>query len=80
MDGARLLLDNLLVLNSSIIAFGLVNPKGQLYITSSNLKYVTKLPNLLKMSQTKETFMYTLNSKMIVLGRTYFYKPLNTLG
>lgn len=75
---ARLILDNILKLNPTLVAFGLTNPNGQLYITSSNLKNIKKLPNLLEKVETKESFLHTLKSNKMVLGRTYFHKTLNS--
>ncbi len=76
---SRQILDNLLKLNSPIIAFGLAKPDGQLYVTSSNLKNIKKLPNLLKKPETTKSFRYALNEDKMVIGRTYFHNTLNTL-
>ena len=79
LNKARPILDNVLKLNSSIIAFGLAKPNGQLYITSSNLKNIKKLPNLLNKEETRDSFALALNSDIMVIGRTYYHKTLDTL-
>ena len=79
LNKSRKILDDLLKLNSPIVAFGLAKPNGQLYVTSSNLKNIKKLPNLLEKKETKDSFLYALDKEVMVLGRTYFHKTLNSL-
>ena len=76
---ARDILDNILKLNPTLVAFGLANPNGQLYVVSSNLKNIKNLPNLLDKEETKDSFNHSLTSHNMVLGRTYFHKTLNSL-
>ncbi len=76
---AQNLLDNILKSNSTLIAFGLAKPTGELYVVSSNLKNIQSLPNLLEQNQTKDSFIQTLQSQHMVVGRTYFHKTLNAL-
>ncbi len=76
---SRVILDKLLKLNTSIVAFGLARADGQLYITSSNLKHIKSLPNLLKKEETKKSFLHTLEKDVMVIGRTYYHKGLKTL-
>lgn len=78
-EQSREALDNILKLNSNIVAFGLVNPNGQLYVTSSNLKNLNELPNLKDKNETKDSFSHTLNKNVMVIGRTYFHDTLKTL-
>jgi diguanylate cyclase (GGDEF)-like protein len=65
------LLDDLLVLNPSIIAYGFTDINGTyLYVNSKFDK--TKLPNLRHNPLTKDSFEYTLTQRKMVLGRTYY--------
>lgn len=79
LEKSREILDSLLELNSTIAAFGLAKPDGQLYITSSNLKNIKNLPNLSKKRETKESFAHALEEDVMVIGRTYFHKTLQSL-
>jgi len=65
------LLDDLITLNPSIIAYGFTDVNGTyLYVNSKFDK--TKLPNLRQNPLTKDSFDYTLTQNKMVLGRTYF--------
>lgn len=79
LEKSRMILDRLLSLNSSIDAFGLADIDGQLYLTSSNLKDVKQLPNLLQKVETKDSFNESLEKKEMIIGRTYFHNTLKTL-
>ncbi|AFL68317.1 bifunctional diguanylate cyclase/phosphodiesterase [Sulfurospirillum barnesii] len=65
------ILDDLLRLNPSVVAFGFVDVNGTyLYVNSKFDK--TKLPNLRQNPLTKDSFEYTLASEKMILGNTYF--------
>lgn len=65
------ILDELLLLNPSIIAFGFTDIEGTyLYVNSQFDK--SKLPNLRQNLVTKDSFEYTLTQDKMVLGKTYF--------
>ena len=65
------ILDELLLLNPSVVGFGFVNVDGKyLYINTKFDK--TKLPNLRQNPLTKDSFEYTLTQEKMVLGTTYF--------
>lgn len=65
------LLDDLLVLNPLVIAYGFTDVNGTyLHVNSKFDK--TKLPNLKQNPLTQDSFDYTLSQKKMVLGRTYF--------
>lgn len=70
-------LDKMLKLNPALIGFELVSPSGELLLSSIK-NYKTKAPNLLKKEETKKSFLEVLNSKDMVIGRTYFHKTLKT--
>ncbi len=65
------ILDDLLLLNPSIVAFGFTDTEGNYLHTSSNFDK-TKRPSLRTQPITRESFDYTLSQTKMVLGRTYF--------
>ena len=65
------ILDDLLILNPSIVAFGFADIEGNYLYTSSNFDK-SKRPSLRAHTVTRESFDYTLTQKKMVLGRTYF--------
>jgi diguanylate cyclase (GGDEF)-like protein len=74
----RPILDNLLKIHPVIAAFGLTNPNGDYLAVSSNLN-LSKLQNLKKDPLTQSTFIETVSSKRMILGRTYFMPALDSL-
>lgn len=74
---SKKILKHLLKINPTIAAFGLVNPSGDLYVTSID-KNVNKLPNLFNKKETRESFKKVLVSDSMILGRTYYHDTLNT--
>jgi len=71
------LLKEMLVTKPTLAGFGLVAPNGEFLTTSSNID-TQKLPNLLEHPATSEEFKATLNSQKMVIGRTYYFAPLNS--
>ncbi|MCF6173226.1 MAG: EAL domain-containing protein [Campylobacteraceae bacterium] len=69
------LLDEMLKLDPNILAFGVATPKGKMITISSNIN-ISNLPNLLKQKSSRESFLYALKTDKMVIGRTYFFKPL----
>ncbi|RXJ94212.1 hypothetical protein CRV00_08250 [Malaciobacter molluscorum] len=67
------LLNHMIKLNPSIIVSGISSPNGDIYISSTNDKKL-ELYNLKEKKETKETFIRTLNSKKMVIGRSYYVK------
>lgn len=65
------ILDELLLLNPSIIAFGFTDVEGTYQYVNSKFDK-SKLPNLRQNPLTKDSFEYTLTQDKMVLGRTYF--------
>lgn len=65
------ILDDLLLLNPSIVAFGFTDTEGNYLYTSSNFDK-SKRPSLRAQPITRESFDYTLSQTKMVLGRTYF--------
>lgn len=65
------ILDDLLLINPSIVAFGFADTEGNYLYTSSNFDK-TKRPNLRADALTRDSFDYTLSQEKMVLGRTYF--------
>lgn len=70
-DSDSRIMDDLLVLNPSVVAFGFIDVEGNYLYTSSNFNKI-KLPNLREQAVTKDSFDYTLTQEKMVLGRTYF--------
>jgi len=65
------ILDDLLILNPSVVAFGFADIEGNYLYASSNFD-ISKRPNLRTDAVTRESFDYTLTQQKMVLGRTYF--------
>lgn len=68
-------LDKLLKLNPAIFAFGFASADGQLLHLTSHPN-TSKLPNLKELPQSRDSFLETLESTHMVIGRTYFFDPL----
>lgn len=68
-------LDKLLQLNPAIFAFGFAKKDGQLVHLTSHPN-ASKLPNLLELPESRDSFLQTLQSDHMVIGRTYFFEPL----
>ncbi|GAA0691250.1 EAL domain-containing protein [Marinobacterium maritimum] len=71
------LLDHVLSVDKSAVGFGLARPDGTLVRVSSNLD-LAKLPNLSTHPSTAAAFAQALESKAMVLGRTYFMPALDS--
>lgn len=65
------IMDDLLSINPSVVAFGFVDLEGNYLHVSSNFNKA-KLPNLRQHEATKDSFDYTMTQDKMVLGRTYF--------
>lgn len=76
-EKAKNLLQKALVNSKYVIGFGLTDPKGNLLVTSSNID-TSKIHNILTSEEVKTTFDEALKSNRMVVGRTYFFSPLNT--
>ena len=74
----RPILDQLLNTHPAIAAFGLANKEGNFIAVSSNLSLST-LPGLMERPHTRDSFIETLNSDKMILGRTYFHESLDSL-
>ncbi|MEL0609820.1 putative bifunctional diguanylate cyclase/phosphodiesterase [Vibrio echinoideorum] len=74
----RPILDKLLDTHPAIAAFGLLNTQGDYLSVSSNLQ-LSEQKNLLKNPYTRSSFLEAIESKKMVLGRTYFQDSLNSL-
>lgn len=68
--------DKLTGLNSSILALGVSDTNGNINIVNSKF-HTSKMKNLLHDKNTKESFLYTLKSEKMVIGRTYFNETIN---
>ena len=72
---SKRILDDLLILNPSIVAFGLATPSGELTFVSSNLNR-PGLPNLKEQPVSSDSFRRALGSTNMVLGRTYYLEVI----
>ena len=70
-DNDPTILDDLLRINPSVVAFGFADTQGNYLYTSSNFDK-SKRPNLREQAITRDSFEYTLTQNKMVLGRTYF--------
>lgn len=70
------ILDKALELTPSLIGFGVFSSDGNLLVSSSNIERDIT-PNIDTHTATKESFLRTLQSHNMVIGKTYFFKPLN---
>ncbi|MDH4944054.1 EAL domain-containing protein [Sulfurimonas sp. C5] len=75
-EKAKRLLQKALVNSKYVIGFGLTDVKGNLLVTSANID-TTKVHNILINEEVKTTFEEALKSRQMVVGRTYFFSPLN---
>jgi diguanylate cyclase (GGDEF)-like protein len=72
------LFDELLLRDPSMIGLAVIDPDGNfLYI--SNSTDLSRLPNLTELEFSRDSFLRTFDcTDRLVLGRTYFFKPLNS--
>lgn len=68
-DSARNLMDIVTNLDPAIIGFAIFHPNGVDYVTMSSLDRTE--PSLLEIEETRESFIQTLKSSHMELGRTY---------
>ena len=78
IDQAHRLLDNILRQNKTLLAFGLANLDGDIKIGSSNLD-LSKMPNLKRLENSRESFLKAMEVDRMVLGRTYFLPALGDM-
>ena len=65
------LINNLLSKNPELAGIGIVNPQGQLLLSTSNID-PKNIPNLLKTKETAESFKKVLSSDSLMIGKTYY--------
>ncbi len=66
--------DTLQEMNPAVIGFGYLDPQGNLLISNKEL-YGKKI-NALEIKEAKSSFKETLKSQHLVIGRSFFFKPL----
>lgn len=76
---AKKIFKELIKMDPSIAGFGLVDPSGTYTMFSGEVDQLDSLPNLLELPSTQETFKEALKSERMVLGRTYYFPPLQAL-
>ena len=68
-----------LIQNPEMVALGITTPEGD-FIYATSDKDPTNIPNLLKLPETRDSFIQALSSEGMVFGRTYFSPPLQKWG
>ena len=74
----RKLLDDILLKNSTLLAFGLANLDGEITVGSSNLD-LDKMPNLKQHDSSRKSFLKAMEADRMVLGRTYYLPALGDM-
>jgi len=64
--------------NPNIAAFGLADPQGNIKLVSANLE-ISSQPNLLKQATTRDSFLKTLSTYKMVVGRSYYKTDIEEL-
>lgn len=72
---SRLLMEDLLSRNTSLVGFGLTDPAGNFIAVSDNIDS-KKTKNLLELEEMKHTFLETIESHSMILGRIYYFKGI----
>ena len=72
-------MDSVVEVDNSMIGVGLFLPNGNAYVASSDVK-LPKSFNLLEQPENRESFLQTLESNQMVLGRTYQSEVLKTIA
>lgn len=74
------LIDNLLGVDLAASAYAVTKPNGEVFILESkNMPRVSYYPNILEKEETKESFLKTLKSDTLVVGRTYYLNEAKKL-
>lgn len=75
----RKMINDMLSVNKSLVAFGLASYSGQLLLVS-NIEAGKKLPNLMQNPKSRKSFELARNNTSLMLGRTYLLSASNTWG
>ena len=78
IEQSRKLLDDILLHNETLLAFGLANLDGEIKVGSSNLQ-LDKMPNLKRLESSRKSFLKAMEVDRMVLGRTYFLPALGNM-
>lgn len=78
-ESAKEVFQRMLSLNSSIIAYALISPEGNYLLTHLDSP-ADKIPNVLSREAAKDSFLKTLKTKKMVIGRTYFLNRTQKLA
>jgi len=68
--------NSLIGMSKTIKGIALRSPNGDLINLSSNMN-IKNMPNLIEQSESKDSFLRTLNSNKMILGRTYYFQELD---
>lgn len=70
-EAAKDVFSRMLGLNSSIIAYALISPEGKYLLTHLDIP-PEKIPSVLTREAARDSFLQTLQTESLVIGRTYF--------
>lgn len=73
----RPILDKLLDVHPAIAAFGIANPDGHFISVTSNVN-LSETPSLMNEEHTRLSFLETLDSQRMIIGRTYYQNSLES--
>ncbi|MBW9275197.1 MAG: EAL domain-containing protein [Candidatus Thiodiazotropha sp. (ex. Lucinisca nassula)] len=76
MKAVRETIERIISDNPAFSAYGLSTPDGNMILNSLGQDNQA-LPNLRENPYTRETYLKTLAAREVVLGRTYYYPPMN---
>lgn len=68
---AKQIIEKIMLEHTELSGLGLASPNGELILTSDSLKF-DSLINLKTKPETKDSFEDALNSKQLIMGRTYY--------
>lgn len=69
------MLDDLRNLNPLILGFGFIDTHGNVLVANTNMQF-NEVKNIFTNKQIRNTFTETLKSRNLVIGKTYYFKPL----
>ncbi|HQS57606.1 MAG: hypothetical protein B7Y56_08965 [Gallionellales bacterium 35-53-114] len=75
-EKGRELIERMKSIDPNMVGFGLARPDGQLVLVSG-VKQGMPLPNLLHMPESHDSFLQTINSRRIQMGRPYYMNTLD---
>jgi len=75
IEQTQKLLKQMLKGKPTLLGFGLFSPDGDFITTSDNFDTSVNFPNLMEQEESRNSFLRTLTSNKMELGRTYYFPP-----